>query len=228
MRDFLTARAFGAAPVLVGTAWTDQSDGAVNGVEPRAALAVGQALGRALLAMGPHTAVKVGMTGTAEVADAIARALGDFPGPVVFDPVLAASSGGSLFVAGAPADLLRLCRRATLVTPNLAEAAALTGRPVRTLADAHAAARALTDSGIAAVLVKGGHLGEEVPAVDVLRIGERDIEFSAARVPGPGLRGTGCALGTAIAVQLAAGARLPEATLAAKTWLRERLSCGAY
>ena len=109
---------------------------------------------------GPGSrAVKVGMVPEPAVADALVRGLEGYAGPVVVDPVLAASSGGALWQGPLEA-LWPVLRRATLVTPNAPEAAALTGRPVETLADARAAAAALRAAGIAAVLIKGGHLGE--------------------------------------------------------------------
>jgi hydroxymethylpyrimidine/phosphomethylpyrimidine kinase len=224
VRDFLTARALGGGAVLVGTAFTDQSSRTAAQVYPRGAAAVATSLRRALSESSGQVAVKVGMTATSEIAAAITGALAGFRGPVVFDPVLAASSGGSLFVAGRPADLLALARRATLCTPNLSEAEAMTGHPVQTLAQAYEAARLLTDAGVAAVLIKGGHLPDSEPAVDLLRVGSVVTELSGPRMAGPGLRGTGCALATAIALYLAAGAPLAIAVPSAKAWLAARIA----
>jgi hydroxymethylpyrimidine/phosphomethylpyrimidine kinase len=161
------------------------------------------------------------MVATPELAATIATALGLFPGPVVFDPVLAASNGGSLF-SGTAADLDLLVRRATLLTPNLAEAAALAGLPpLVTVADARAAAEALRARGARAVLVKGGHL--EGAPVDLLVTDEGVQTLAAERVPGPSPRGTGCALATAIAVDLGRGRPLAEAVAHAKAWLHARI-----
>src|SRR5258708_1972934 len=102
--------------------------------------------------------VKIGMDPTPAVASASLRSLESFAGPVVVDPVLAASSGGALWQGPLEA-LAPLLRRATLITPNAPEAAALTGQPVATLADAGTAAATLRARAIPAVLVKGGHLG---------------------------------------------------------------------
>jgi hydroxymethylpyrimidine/phosphomethylpyrimidine kinase len=219
VRDYLTARALDARAVLIGTAWTDQSPRGVAAVEPRVPEAVRDAVAGAL-ARGTD-AVKVGMTATPEVARIIAAALTLFPGPVVFDPVLAASSGGSLF-AGPPAALWTLVARASLVTPNLIEAAALAEmRRVATVAEARAAAHALRERGARAVLVKGGHL--EGAAVDLLVTEHGEQTLVADRVPGPSPRGTGCALATSIAVELARGRPLPEAVSRAKTWLHAQI-----
>jgi hydroxymethylpyrimidine/phosphomethylpyrimidine kinase len=220
VRDHLTAMALGARALLVGTAWTDQSPHGVASVEPRAPEAVRDAVARALA--GGTDAVKVGMVATPEVARAIAAALTLYPGPVVFDPVLAASSGGSLF-AGPPAALWTLVARASLVTPNLAEAAALAGlRRVASLAEARAAAHALRERGARAVLVKGGHL--EGPAVDLLVTEQGEETLVSDRLPGSSPRGTGCALATAIAVELARGRPLPEAVARAKAWLHAQIA----
>jgi hydroxymethylpyrimidine/phosphomethylpyrimidine kinase len=152
-------------------------------------------------------------------AAAVIAGLTGYPGPVVVDPVLASSRGRELF-RGAPADLLALCARATLVTPNAAEAAALTGRRVADLEDAAAAARALGALGCGAVLVKGGHLGgPDEPATDTLLEGGRLHRFAHPRVAGGDVRGTGCALATAIAVELARGRSIVEAVEIAKEWL---------
>jgi hydroxymethylpyrimidine/phosphomethylpyrimidine kinase len=222
VRDFLTAEALGATAVLVGTAFTRQSPGGVRGFEPRAPEAVAAAVADALAQAGPRAAgVKVGMVGEPAVAAAIVAALDGFTGPVVYDPVLGASSGGSLF-RGMPAQLAPLWSRATLVTPNLAEAAALTGLAVASADEAAAAGRALRAAGATAVLVKGGHLPGA--AEDVLVTAAAERRFSAPRLPGPGPRGTGCALATALAVALARGRSLESAVAEAKAWLHARIA----
>ena len=133
---------------------------------------------------------------------------------------LGASAGGSLF-EGTPADLLPLLRRATLVTPNLAEAAWLSGLAVETLDHARQAAQKIFARGSLAVLVKGGHLSG--PATDVLRSQTGERLFQGTRLPGRSPRGTGCALATAIAVGLARGQQLEQAVEEAKVWLAERI-----
>jgi hydroxymethylpyrimidine/phosphomethylpyrimidine kinase len=217
-RDFVTAQARGAEVVLLGTAWTDQSRQGVRGCEPRAPERLAAAV---RVAARTVQAVKIGMVATPELAKAIAGALDEFGGPVVLDPVLWASSGGALF-AGAPEDLFPLVARASLTTPNLAEAAALAGGVVETPDQAAWAARQLLARGAAAVLVKGGHLSG--PATDVLVTAEGEELFTADRVPGVSPRGTGCALATALAVELARGASMAEAVASAKSWLRERIA----
>jgi hydroxymethylpyrimidine/phosphomethylpyrimidine kinase len=224
LRDVLTARDLGARAVVVGTAWTVQDDRAPS-VEPRDAEKVRLALAAALSRDGTlPTAAKIGMVATSAIARVVLAGLASFPGPIVFDPVLRATSGLSLY-AGDRESVLALARRATLLTPNLDEAGWLLERPVRTLVEARSAARALRALGIAAVLVKGGHLADE--ATDVLCSSAGESIHASPRHAGPSPRGTGCALGTAVAVELAAGHPLEDAVAAAKTWLGERIGSAA-
>ena len=225
VRDFLTADALDARAVLVGTAWTRQDESGVKSVEPRSSDAVRTSLDETLAAcpLG-RTAVKIGMVAGASTAAAILAGLEAWQGPVVFDPVLGASAGGSLF-EGAPADLFPLLRRATLVTPNLAEAAWLTGLAVDTLDHARQAAQEMAGRGLRSVLVKGGHLSG--PATDVLCSATGERLYQGTRLPGRSPRGTGCALATAIAVGLARGQPLEQAIDAAKVWLAGRIQAAA-
>ncbi len=216
LRDVATARARGALARAVGTAWTEQGRG-VHEVEPRSPAAVARGLELAL-ARGPG-AIKVGMAVGPATAAAILGALEGCAVPVVVDPVLASSRGGPLWAAR-PADLLPLVYRASLATPNAGEAAALTGLPVTTVEEAELAARKLVAGGARAVLVKGGHLGEGDEAVtDVLVSAGGARRFSRPRTAGPTPRGTGCALATAIAIELARGAPLEAAVQIAGDWL---------
>ena len=221
-RDLLTAAALGARGVVVGTAWTEQGLPSTCAIEPRAPERVRAALASALTRVGAAgSAVKIGMVVDARIAQAIENALQPYGGPVVYDPVLRASSGDSLY-DGDRSSMLTMARRVTLLTPNLAEAAWLLDSPVRNEADARAAARALRALGIAAVLVKGGHL--EGDATDVLLSPAGESLFSSPRIAGPSPRGTGCALATAIAVGLARGESLERAVASAKTWLTGRIA----
>jgi hydroxymethylpyrimidine kinase/phosphomethylpyrimidine kinase len=214
LRDVFTARSLGAHPVAVGTAWTEQGAG-VHRVEARDPEALRDSV-RHAIGPGP-AAVKIGMVCDAGQAAAIVEGLDGFGGPVVVDPVLATSRGGRLF-AGAPDELGPLLRRATLVTPNAPEAAILTGRPVDDLAAAAEAAQLLVARGAEAALIKGGHLpGAEV--TDTLFSSGALERLSRPRVLGPDVRGTGCALATAIAVHLGRGLALLPAVEAATVWL---------
>jgi hydroxymethylpyrimidine kinase/phosphomethylpyrimidine kinase len=224
VRDWLTATERGARPTLIGSAWTDQGPGGVAAVEPRDRRGLVSALDRALAAASGMVAVKVGMIATPDLARAVAEVMEASALPLVFDPVLGASAGGSLF-EGSLIGLDPLLRRADLVTPNAAEATALAGVTVEEVDDARRAATILRARGARAVLVKGGHLRGD--AVDLLLTAEGETLFRAPRVPGPGLRGTGCALATAIAVELARGGDLAAAVGTAKAWLLGKLRAAA-
>jgi hydroxymethylpyrimidine/phosphomethylpyrimidine kinase len=217
LRDFLTSAAMNARAHIIASAFTEQSHER-HRVEARDPAALEEALTWAVGHVRP-AAVKVGMLPGPAAAAAVLAALDGYRGPVVVDPVLASSRGGRLWAA-APAELMPLLRRATLVTPNAPEAEALTGLPVRTTAAAEEAGRALLGRGVAAVLVKGGHIADVGgPVTDVLLTSAGARRFSHARATGPAPRGTGCALSTALAVELGRGAALPEAIERATAWL---------
>ena len=221
-RDLLTAAALGARGVVVGTAWTEQGPHSTRAVEPRAPDRVHASLASALARVGmTRSAVKIGMVATAPIAQTIAAVLLSYPGPVVYDPVLQASSRDALY-DGDRSSIIALARRSTLLTPNLSEAAWLLERPVRDESEARTAARDLRAMGITAVLVKGGHL--EGDATDVLASPDGETVFSGPRIAGPSPRGTGCALATAIAIGLARGEHITHAVAAAKTWLTKHIA----
>jgi hydroxymethylpyrimidine/phosphomethylpyrimidine kinase len=141
------------------------------------------------------------------------------------DPVLASTRGGRLWEGGAR-EMLPLARRATLLTPNALEAAALTGRAVSTAAEAEAAGRELVErEGLAAVLVKGGHLTPaDGKVIDVLVTPAEVQRFVRPWVAGANPRGTGCALATAIAIELGRDRTLTAAVASATAWLAQAIA----
>jgi len=135
---------------------------------------------------------------------------------------MVAKSGDRLLDADAEqAYRERLLPRATVLTPNLPEAEALLGRPVRDLAQMREAARALQAMGPKAVVVKGGHLDGE--AVDVFFDGTRTVELPAERIATANTHGTGCTYSAAIAARLAQGDEWLEAVRQAKAYLTEAI-----
>jgi hydroxymethylpyrimidine/phosphomethylpyrimidine kinase len=167
---------------------------------------------------------KTGMLLRPDVIETVAARLRARPLPhLVVDPVMIATSGDPLIEPVAAARLRDLLLPlATLVTPNLHEAAALTGRPVASQAQMRDAARALLDLGARAALVKGGHL--EGAPIDVLHDGRALHELPGARVPGGPTHGTGCTLSAAIAARLARGEELVAAATAAKRWVARAIA----
>lgn len=223
-RDLSTLFRHGVRAALAVTAVTAQTHAAVRAVETMpAALVVEQML--AALAASPVGAVKIGMLGSGQTAMAVAGVLGDHPAcPAILDPVLSASSGGSLLAGDARTALDGLMARAALVTPNRPELARLCGEPEATSQDeAIAQAVRLLERGARAVLVKGGHAGGARSDDLLVMPGAAVQRFSSPRLPFT-LRGTGCTLASAIAAQLALGAGLSEAIALAKQHVSERLA----
>jgi hydroxymethylpyrimidine/phosphomethylpyrimidine kinase len=169
----------------------------------------------AALADGEVHAVKTGLLGDAACIAEVAAALRPIAAkvPIVVDPVLSATAGGlAASAAAAAAYRTHLLPLAALVTPNLSEAEALFGGDP---ANAFAA-------GCRAVLKKGGHGAGEF-ADDVLSQPGREVHFRRARLAVGAVHGTGCALASAIAAQLATGADVADACAAAGDWLHELL-----
>lgn len=144
---------------------------------------------------------------------------------VVVDPVMVATSGDVLLEKQALEALVtELLPLAYLVTPNMNEAAVLSGQPVRDLAEMRSAAVKIHHLGCHYVLVKGGHLPED--AVDILYDGENFTAFTAPKVATENTHGTGCTLSSALAVYLGRGLSAAEAVQAAKTYLTKALAAG--
>jgi hydroxymethylpyrimidine/phosphomethylpyrimidine kinase len=178
----------------------------------------------AVVADLPIHATKVGMLASAAIVSAVVNAIERHRlSNVVVDPVMVAKSGARLLdEAAVEAVRTRLLPLAAVVTPNVFEAEALTGRTIATLEDQRAAAKALADLGPRAVLVKGGHL--EGPAVDVLYDGRDLIELRADRITSVHTHGTGCTLSSAIAARLALGDDLIAASRAAKAYVTRAIA----
>jgi hydroxymethylpyrimidine/phosphomethylpyrimidine kinase len=175
-------------------------------------------------------AIKIGMLGRAEIVGALAAKLGAKPRTrafVVYDPVMAASSGDALseegFLGAVKQKLLPLV---DCLTPNLAEAAALLGEPVaRGEADMARQGAALLALGPRATLMKGGHLDGE-DSVDLLVTSKGARRYAAPRIASRNLHGTGCTLSSAIAAHVVLGLALPEAVAAAKSFVSEAIEAG--
>lgn len=178
-------------------------------------------------------AVKIGMLGSAAIIEAVAEALAGLGAPLVLDPVMVAKSGDRLLAADA-VEALRshLLPMASVITPNLPEAADLLDEPVATDPAAMAGQGArLMALGAKAVLLKGGHLaGAESP--DLLVEPAATRRFDGPRHVTRNTHGTGCSLSAALACELGHGRPLPEAVARAKAWLSraiaeaDRLSVG--
>jgi hydroxymethylpyrimidine/phosphomethylpyrimidine kinase len=173
-----------------------------------------------LLAHFPVAAIKTGLLCSPGIVETVAAAL-EQAGciPLVVDPVMIASSGDALLQpAAVEICCARLFPRATLITPNMDEAAALTGRPVRDLGEMRVAGEQLARKFGTRFLVKGGHLGG-ANATDLLCNGGASTEISAPFIEGLSTHGTGCTYSAAIAAHLALGDELEVAITRAKDFV---------
>ena len=173
-------------------------------------------------------AIKIGMIYSAELATAIALLLKDYPQvPVIFDPVMVSSSGHQLTDHGTVESLKQdLFPLVQLLTPNLNEAALITGMPVETVDDMKKAAASVIDLGCKAVLIKGGHLqGANLYDVYLDDKGTEHI-FSSKAIESNNTHGTGCTLSSAIAAFLELGNDMLTAIDKAKMYVHQAIEHG--
>ncbi len=220
--DLRTFAAHGVHGTCAITAVTAQNSVEVTDVvalEPRMVVAQIEAVTKDMTV----AAAKTGMLATRAIVDAVARVASVWSVPfLVVDPVMVAKGGDRLLDRDAEqAYVERLFPLATVITPNLPETEALLGHPVKTLDDMKAAARELHARGVAAAVVKGGHLAGD--AVDVFFDGTRMEELRVPRIETANTHGTGCTFAAAIAARLALGQPLIEAVRGAKEYLTEAI-----
>ncbi|MBN1268394.1 MAG: bifunctional hydroxymethylpyrimidine kinase/phosphomethylpyrimidine kinase [Kiritimatiellae bacterium] len=174
----------------------------------------------------PPAAIKIGMLGTALTVRTVMNVLEEVEAPVVYDPVMASTSGASLLEPLARNMVVsELLPRSQLVTPNLAEAEALSGERVRTQADMEQAARALLARGAKSVLIKGGHL-EGGFCQDYWSDGKNSVWLTSLRRDTPHTHGSGCTLSSAAATCLALGYDVLDAVVIAKTYVNQGIRLG--
>ena len=232
--DLKTFAAFGVFGTSAITAITAQNTLGVTAVQ-EIDLPIIEAQIDAVMSDIGTDAVKVGMLASAEIVDLVALKLREYGlTKVVVDPVMVATSGDRLLQESAVESLRSLLiPLATVVTPNLDEVRALTGRRVESLDDMKEAARQFHELGAQNVLVKGGHFAEEVAGdlegnperrmLDVLYDGDSFTVFSDEMVETTSTHGTGCTLSSAIAAGLAHGRPVPEPIGDAKAYLTDAL-----
>ncbi len=222
--DLKTFHQFGVFGTSVVTAVTAQNTRAVLAWEAVPLELVVRQLDAVALDLPPD-AVKSGMLASGEIVEALAAAIvrHRFPN-YVLDPVMVATSGDRLLLPQAVGLLARrLVPLATVVTPNLEEAAILVGRAVRSVEDMVGAAQALVTRGARAALVTGGHLaGDSI--VDVLVADGAVHRFAHPRVHTTSTHGTGCTLSAALAAGLAHGRPLVEAVENAVDYVRRAIA----
>jgi hydroxymethylpyrimidine/phosphomethylpyrimidine kinase len=222
--DLKTFAALGCHGMAAITALTAQNSRGVSAVHAPPPAFVAEQIAM-VFADIPVAAIKIGMLGSAGVVEAVADVLSVGPRvPIVLDPVVVATSGAILGGDDVIAAMrVRLFPLATLVTPNLPEAARLADAAIPDgRAAMEAIARRLRGAGAAAWLVKGGHAAGDT-ADDVLLDDTGARWFSGARVATRNTHGTGCTLSSAIAALLARGVPLDDAITRAKAYLEGAL-----
>jgi hydroxymethylpyrimidine/phosphomethylpyrimidine kinase len=207
--DIKTIAMLGGYAMTAVTAVTAQNTLGVTAIETLSPELVGAQIDACLSDIGAD-AVKIGMLGSPAIAHAVADRLEGLALPVVFDPVMIATSGAVLADEATVAAFERLMRLAVLTTPNVAELAALGG------ADAMAA------RGIAC-LAKGGDAEGPEAEDRLMRPGSADVAWRAPRIDTRHTHGTGCTLSSAIATLLGEGAALEEAIAGARDFVRRAL-----
>lgn len=173
-------------------------------------------------------AAKTGMLANAGIIAVVARKVREHRiERLVVDPVMIAKSGAPLLRPEAVHALRELLLPiALVVTPNLSEAAALAGQPIRTRAEQEEVARRLHALGPRFVVVKGGHLEADDEAVDVLYDGREIVHLARPRIRTRHTHGTGCIFASAIAAHLAQGRDVPDAVARAKEFVTKAIEHG--
>ncbi|NVJ98344.1 MAG: bifunctional hydroxymethylpyrimidine kinase/phosphomethylpyrimidine kinase [Alphaproteobacteria bacterium] len=208
--DIKTVTMLGAYASTAVTAVTVQNTKGVTGVEAMDPGIVAAQM-RAVLSDIGTDVIKTGMLHDAAVAETVLAVIDDvaFDGDLVVDPVMVATTGSMLLQKDAIASLKTLISHASLVTPNMDEAEILTGRVINTVDDMVAAASDLMETGVEAVLLKGGHLtGQTV--TDILLSAKGECRITSDRIETRNTHGTGCTLASAMAAMLASGASLEQ------------------
>ena len=218
LKNFSALGAYGASVITALTAQNTRTVSAIHDVPPEFVSAQMDAVFDDI----DFAAVKIGMLSSPAIIDAVADGLRRHRARnVVLDPVMVAKSGDRLLRAEAISTLRqRLLPLATVITPNLPEAAVLLGLEEAMdeagMIDAAARLRAL---GPQAVLLKGGHLAKGASSVDVLDDGAEPLTLAAPRITTANTHGTGCTLSSAIAAVLARGLPLRDAVREAKAYV---------
>ena len=222
--DLKTFSSLGVYGLTAVTCVAAEIPGKISRIEPISADLVREQI-TILCRNFPITAAKTGLLYTAEIVETVARAIADLLAnsatrfPLVIDPVITATSGDRLLESSA-IELYesKLFPLATLITPNVDEAAKLLGQKIQDRQSMEKAARALAGKYRVSILLKGGHLAGS-SAIDLLFAGGKITEFAAPFVRGVATHGTGCTYSAAITAGLASGLSLEKAIGRAKKFV---------
>ena len=219
--DLKTFSALGVYGASVITAVTAQNTRSVTAVHPIPVDVIARQI-EAVLSDLDVKAIKIGMLANCDVIDVVADSLAGFDGHIVLDPVMIAKSGDTLLADDAVAHLLeRLVPRASLLTPNLPEAAHLLGTAqAEDAAQMQVQGEALLTRGAKAVLMKGGHSTADICTDIMFHVKHSSLRLTAPRLNTVNTHGTGCTLSSAIAAGLGRGLDMASAVTAAHAYLQ--------
>ncbi|HBT72242.1 MAG TPA: bifunctional hydroxymethylpyrimidine kinase/phosphomethylpyrimidine kinase [Lysinibacillus sp.] len=218
LKTFQELEVFGTSVI---TALTAQNTTGVTGVFPIDISFVEKQF-QALVEDFPIAAMKTGMLYSSGIIQAIARMIGELNIPLIVDPVMIAKGGESLLQQEA-IEALRssLLPLATIVTPNIPEAEALTGRTIRHFEDMKQVAQSFLQLGVQCVIVKGGHLAEPLYAIDyVFFKNGQSFSMQSPRIQTKNTHGTGCTFSAALTAFLGRGLAMEEAIIEAKKFIQ--------
>jgi hydroxymethylpyrimidine kinase/phosphomethylpyrimidine kinase len=223
--DLKAITLLGGYGMSVITALTAQNTVGVQGIHEISARFVEKQIDSVLSDIGTD-AIKTGMLANQEIIEAVSEKIKQYQvKKVVVDPVMISKSGASLLRKEAQESLIKkLIPLASVVTPNLVEASALTGLKVNSLEGMKKAAHLIYKLGAKHVVVKGGHL--RGLAVDLLYDGKHFSEMEGPRIESKNTHGTGCTFASAIATLLARGGTVEEAVRKAKTFITMAIQSG--
>jgi hydroxymethylpyrimidine/phosphomethylpyrimidine kinase len=229
--DLKTFSALGCYGMTAITALTAQNTQGVRAIHGLPAAFLKEQLAAVMEDIGVD-AVKIGMLHAPDVVEAVAWAIEHYQlRQVVLDPVMVATSGDALIEQRTITVLVeRLFPLVSVITPNMDEASLLLGRPVKQAVDLEAAAADLLALGAKAVLLKGGHLQDDVLTDVLAQAGQAPAQWlrlQGPRIASRNVHGTGCTLSSAIAAHLAFGLDLQAAVQEAHVYIRGAIEAGA-
>jgi hydroxymethylpyrimidine/phosphomethylpyrimidine kinase len=219
LKTFHQRGVYGMAAITLLTVQNTHRVSAVKALAPNMV----EAQIRAVLEDIPPSAAKTGALGNEKIVRMLARLADEFKFPLVVDPVMISKHGHALLTEPARKALAKyLLPQAYLVTPNLHEAAEITGISVRDIKSMEIAAEKIISSGARGALIKGGHL--EGDAVDLLRFGNETVLLSSPRVKTRNTHGTGCVYSACITAELAKGNLTKHAVTTAKEFITRAIA----
>jgi hydroxymethylpyrimidine/phosphomethylpyrimidine kinase len=226
--DIKTFSALGCFATSVLTALPVQNTQGVRSIYPIPYQAVVEQIETILDDIFPD-AIKIGMVHTSELVSAIVSSLRKYPAiPIVFDPVMVATSGHKLIEETTIQAIIDgLFPIASVITPNMDEAAILAGMPINTLDDMYMAGEKILTLGCQSVLLKGGHL--DLPLITSLYFDGKGqvLSYEFEKFPTNNTHGSGCTLSSAIAAYIAQGKSLHEAVSLGQTYVHQAIKQGA-